>query len=129
MKSRTILAALIALASTLVAAAADLNGRWTAKFDSPIGEQIYTYVFATEEGKLTGTATFAHSMGEGDVKLSDIKLEGEKVSFVEKLDMNGFEMTITYTGKVDGDTMALTREVGDFGTEQITAKRTTDAKP
>lgn len=129
MKSRSILALLFALVSPLLLAAADLDGRWTSKFDSQIGEQNYVYVFAKENGHLTGTATFEHSMGSGEVKLKDIKVEGDAVSFTETLDMGGNELVITYTGKIEGDTMALTRQVGEFATEQITAKRTPPAKP
>ncbi|MBE2214383.1 MAG: hypothetical protein IAE82_10970 [Opitutaceae bacterium] len=129
MKIRTILTLALAIASPLLAAAADLAGRWTSRFDSQIGEQNYIYVFASENGQLSGTATYEHSMGKGDVKLKDIKLDGEKVSFTETLDMGGNALVITYTGKVEGDTMTLTRQVGEFATEQITAKRTPPAKP
>jgi hypothetical protein len=30
---------------------------------------------------------------------------------------------ITYTGKISGDEIKFTRKVGDFATEEITAKR------
>ena len=34
---------------------ADISGQWAAKFDSPVGEQSYTYDFVLKDGKLTGT--------------------------------------------------------------------------
>jgi hypothetical protein len=67
-------------------------------------------------------------MGKGDSILSEIKLAGENVSFVEKLDLNGVNLTVTYTGKISGDEMKLTRVVGDIATEQIVAKRVKDAE-
>jgi hypothetical protein len=33
------------------------------------------------------------------------------------------DIKITYTGKIDGDTIMFTRQVGDFATEELTAKR------
>jgi hypothetical protein len=113
------------LAVTGIARAADsgLVGKWKAEFDTQIGLQKYTYVFAVEDGKLTGKATFSHSMGEGDVALRDIKVEDDKVSFVEPFSFDGNEIPISYTGKLAGDELKLTRNVGDFATEELVAKR------
>src|SRR5437868_13455068 len=83
--------------------AADLAGKWTAEFDSPIGVQKYTYEFKAEGDKLTGKATFEHSMGKGDAPLKDIKVKDGDVSFVESMKIQDMEITITYTGKLAGD--------------------------
>ena len=111
------------LATALPAGAADLLGRWTAEFDSPIGVQKYVYEFNKSGDALTGQATFEHSMGKGTVQLKNLKVEGDKVSFEEPLSVNGEQITITYSGTLAGDEMKLTRVVGQFGTEQLTAKR------
>jgi len=124
MKIRLLVTLALALGFSTFAAAADLAGRWTSKFDSQIGEQNYVYVFAHEGDHLIGTASYEHSMGKGEVKLTGIKLDGDNVSFTESLNLGGNEIAITYTGKIDGDALTLTRQVGDFATEQITAKRT-----
>ncbi len=115
------LALLMALA--LPAAAADLPGRWTAEFDSPIGVQKYVYEFKNSGDALTGEATYEHSMGKGTVALKDLKVEGDKVSFNEPLTIDGNQITITYSGTLAGDELKLTRNVGDFGAEQLIAKR------
>jgi hypothetical protein len=120
-----ILALLLAVA--LPAAAADLAGRWTAEFDSPIGVQKYVYEFKKSGDALTGQATFDHSMGKGTVALQNLKLDGDKVSFDEPLTINGDTLTITYSGTLAGDELKLTRVVGNFGTEQLTAKRAAEA--
>ena len=116
-----ILALLLAFA--LPAAAADLPGKWTAEFDSPIGVQKYVYEFSKSGDTLTGQATYDHSMGKGTVQLKNLKLEGDKISFDEPLSINGDEITIVYSGTLAGDELKLTRKVGEFGTEQLTAKR------
>ena len=113
----------VLLAAALPASAADLVGRWAAEFDSPIGVQKYVYEFKNSGDTLTGQATFDHSMGKGTVDLKNLKVEGDKVTFTEPLTIDGNEITITYSGTLAGDELKLTRNVGDFGAEQLTAKR------
>jgi len=116
-----ILALLIAAA--MPAAAGDLLGRWTAEFDTPIGVQKYVYEFKKSGDALGGEATFERSIGSGTVQLKNVKVDGDKISFDEPLSVEGNELTITYSGTLAGDEMKLTRTVGQFGTEELTAKR------
>jgi hypothetical protein len=111
------------IATALPAATADLVGRWTAEFNSPIGVQKYVYEFKNSGDALTGEATFDHSMGKGTVPLKNLKVDGSKVTFDEPLSVNGEEITINYSGTLSGDELKLTRNVGQFGTEELTAKR------
>ena len=111
------------LAAALPAGAADLVGRWTAEFDSPIGMQKYVYEFKKTGDALAGEATFERSIGNGTVQLENVKVEGDKVTFNEPLKVDGNEITITYSGTLVGDELKLTRVVGEFGSEQLTAKR------
>jgi hypothetical protein len=120
---KTITLAAIALIGMGVARAADLAGKWTAEFESPIGVQKYVYEFKVDGDKITGKATYDHSMGKGESALTQIKLSGDDLSFVEQMKLDGNEITVTYTGKVAGDEIKFTRNVGDFGTEQLVAKR------
>ena len=128
MKLRFIGALLLLLATALPAAAAELAGRWTAEFDSPIGAQKYVYEFKKDAGVLTGAATYDHSMGKGTVALKNVKVDGDKVSFEEPLTVDGNTITILYSGTMSDTELKLSRVVGDFGTEQLTAKRA-DASP
>lgn len=116
-----ILALLLSVA--LPAAAAELPGRWTAEFESPIGVQKYVFEFKKTGDALTGEATFERSIGNGAVPLQNVKVDGDKVSFDEPLSIDGNSLTISYTGTLAGDELKLTRVVGDFGSEQLTAKR------
>jgi hypothetical protein len=110
---------LISFALTLSAVAAGIDGKWQAKFDTPVGEQHYTYDFKSDGGKLTGTA--ANDMGSTEIKEGVI--EGDTISFVENLDFNGNAIHIQYKGTISGDEIKFVRKVGDFATEEFVAKR------
>ena len=103
--------------------AADVAGQWHAEFDTQIGLQKYTYTFKVDGDKVTGTAAFERETGQGEVALKDVKIEGDKISFVEPLKFEDQEISITYAGTVAGDEMKLTRQVGDIATEELVAKR------
>lgn len=114
---------LLAIVTMLLAAtpafAADINGKWKAEFDTPIGQQHYTYDLHVDGAKLTGTAK--NDMGESELK--EGKVDGDSISFVETLSFDGNTIRIVYTGKIAGDQIKFTRQVGDFGSEDIVANR------
>jgi len=115
-----LLAIVLALATTASARAADITGKWTATFDTQIGVQNYTYEFDVKDGKLTGKAKSTN----GESALAEGKVDGDKVSFVENLNFQGNEIRITYTGTiVSADEIKFTRNVADFATEELVAKR------
>lgn len=105
------------------ALAADIAGTWKAEFDTQVGTQKYTFVFAMDGDALTGTASFERMGETGEAELHDCALEGDAVSFVETLDFQGTEIPITYTGTVAGDAIEFVRRVGDFAEEKFTATR------
>jgi hypothetical protein len=123
MKTRFLGILALLMAAALPASAAELAGRWTAEFDSPIGMQKYVYEFQKTGDALTGQATYERSIGNGTAPLKNVKLDGDKITFEEPLSVEGNEITITYSGTMAGDELKLTRTVGEFGTEQLTAKR------
>ncbi len=107
----------------LPALAADVTGKWTTEFDSQIGKQKYTFDLKVDGEKVTGKAHYERMGQAGDVDLQEGKLVGDKLSFVEVDTFQGNELRIVYTGKVKGDEIALTRDVGGFAKEEIVAKR------
>jgi len=111
----------LALSLTLAAQAADISGKWTAEFDTQIGVQKYTYEFKVQDGKLTGTATSAN----GSTEIQEGKVSGDDVSFVEMLNFEDMKIRVEYKGKAAGDEIKFTRQVGEFATEQLVAKRAT----
>jgi hypothetical protein len=103
------------------ASAADVSGTWKASFDTAIGQQNYTYVFAAKGTALTGT--IESEMG-GKSEIVDGKIDGEKISFVEVFKYDGMEIRITYTSQTaSADEIRFTRQVGEFATEEVVAKR------
>lgn len=115
------LAVLLALSFSPVLALADAAGTWTATFDSQVGPQTYTYVFAVEGTTLTGTAK--NSLVEMATEIKDGKIEGDVITFVENLNYQGQELVITYKGTIAGDEIKFTRMVGEIATEELVAKR------
>ena len=112
---------LVALcAVTGVALAADVSGTWTASFDTQVGKQEYTYTLKAEGTSLTGTAK---SNLIGDSTLSDGKVDGDKISFVEKGSYQGMPIQFNYTGEIAGDEIRFKRELMGFPAEEFVAKR------
>lgn len=105
------------------ARAADVTGKWSAEFDTQVGVQKYVFDFKLDGEKLSGKASFERMGQKGEADLKGGTLVGDVVSFTEMLDFQGNQIPITYTGKVAGDEMKLTRKVGDFAVEEIVAKR------
>lgn len=117
---RKIALALLFVAFTAVGAhAADFNGKWTAEFDTQMGPQKYAYEFHVDGATVTGKAISE----QGETAITEGKIDGDNITFVEALSMNGMDIKITYTGKIAGDEIKFTRKVGDFATEELTAKR------
>jgi hypothetical protein len=113
----------VAAAETAAAPATDLTGKWSSEFDSQVGVQKYVFDLKQDGAKLSGTASFERMGEKGQVELKEGKVEGGQVTFVEMLDFQGTSIRIEYKGQLSGDEMKLTRQVGDFATEQIVAKR------
>ena len=116
-------AGLALLLFAVPAHAADVTGKWTAEFDSQVGVQKYVFDLKADAGKVTGKASFERMGQKGDVELKDGRLTGDDISFVEMLDFQGTTVAISYTGKVAGDEIKFTRNVGDFAKEDFVAKR------
>ena len=76
-----LIAALIFCSSLCIATAAEIAGTWTSEFDSQIGPQKYVYTFTEDGDKITGKASYEHSMGKGESQLKDIKVEERRHLF------------------------------------------------
>jgi enterochelin esterase-like enzyme len=128
MKTAIILLALL-VASSLHALAADVTGTWKADFETQRGLQKYTFTLKQEGEKVTGKASVEREGEKRDAEFKEGKVEGDKVTFVETINAQGNDLRITYTGKISGDEIKFTREVGEFGKSEATAKRQASAQP
>ncbi|MEP0345430.1 alpha/beta hydrolase-fold protein [Rhodopirellula bahusiensis] len=100
-----------------------LSGVWKVDFDTQIGVQSYVMTFGKDGGELSATAKAEVGGRSRDVTFEQVELNGDTVSFVENLNFGGNEIRIKYEGKIDGDAIMFLRKVGDFATEEATAKR------
>lgn len=121
MKNTIILLTIAAL--PLGAYAADVTGTWKAEFDTQIGVQKYTFELKQDGNTVTGTASSDIGGEKNESKLADGKISVDAVSFVELLNFRGNALRITYKGTASGNEIALAREVGEFASEKLVAKR------
>jgi hypothetical protein len=120
-------ALLLGIAGSLPAA--DVTGKWKSEFDTQIGHLNYVYDLKSDGDKLTGKAIRTLDDTTNEIIITEGKLSGDTISFVEPLKIQDQDIRIEYSGKVAGDEMKLTRKVGDIATTEITAKREAEAAP
>ena len=113
------LALLVVSFGAMTALAADVAGKWTGTVTTPRGDQQITFNFKVDGAALTGTV----STMRGDTDITEGKIDGDNISFVQVLSFNGNDIRINYTGKVDGDSIKFTRTMGDRPATEFTATR------
>jgi hypothetical protein len=108
-----------AAAAPAAASKTDISGAWNFQVETSAGAGSPTFTFKQDGEKLTGQykGAFGEAPLTGTVK-------GNKVDFSIKVDAQGQQVTINYTGTVESDgTMKGTAQLGDFGSGTWTAKR------
>jgi hypothetical protein len=120
---KSVVLAVLVLCSVACLFAADITGKWKSEFESQVGSQKYTFEFKVEKGKITGTATANVSGTDMKSKITDGKVEGDKISFSESLDYNGQALAIEYKGTISGDEIKVERNVTGTSDGTITLKR------
>ena len=86
-----------------VTAAAVVDGKWVAK--TPSG--VETYAFKSSGTKLEGSIS---ETSGAERPISDGKVGGDKISFVDTIPVGGEDFKFLYKGVVKGDTIEMTRE-------------------
>jgi hypothetical protein len=116
---KTILLALVAMfCLTFVAAAASVDGKWTAEVPGRNGTQTNTFTFKTSGDKVEGSVTTQR----GDTPIADGKLAGDTLTFtITRAGRNG-EQKVSYTGTVKGDSIDFSVDAGR-GPQTFTAKK------
>jgi hypothetical protein len=113
---RALLVALLAAC----AFAADVNGKWKAKFEAPNGQTIEsTFDLKAEGPNLAGTVTGR----SGEVKIQEGKIEGDNITFSVLRNFNGQDFKIGYKGKLEADEIKMTVSFGEDRTFDMVAKR------
>ena len=110
----------IAAVFAMVAAAADVTGKWVAQVPGRDGQtREVVYKLKSEGAKLTGTMSGPQG---ADVAISDGKVEGDSIAFTVKLEFNGNSMVRNYSGVVAGDEIKMKSQT-QRGAQEFVAKR------
>ncbi len=116
---KVFLLVVLALSCLVSVYAADPTGKWATTINTQIGDMPYTCNFKAEGDKLTGKA----SSQFGEIEITEGKINGDQISFVENIKDQDMPIRIEYKGKISGDAIKFTRQVGEFATEEFVAKR------
>ncbi len=87
--------------------------------ETPNGSSQQTYTLKADGDKLSGTVKSAR----GETEIQDGKVSGDDISFVVVRKFNDNEFRMQYTGKLDGDDLKLTVDMGERGKREMVAKR------
>jgi hypothetical protein len=105
MKYKILAIGAVLLLCVAAALAADVTGKWVAETQGRNGPQQITFNLKQEGTKVTGSITTTR----GENPISDGKIEGDDVSFVQTMSFGGNEMKMVWKGKVSGDEIKFTR--------------------
>ena len=97
----------------------DVTGAWAFQIETPNGTGTPTFTFKQEGEKLTGQykGRFGEAPLTGNIK-------GNTIDFTLKVESEGQELTITYTGTIEKDgTMKGTLKLGGADSGKWTGKR------
>lgn len=98
-------------------------GEWDAEFNTPGGPQPLKLIIKVDGEKISGTA----KRSRGDVALTGT-IKGDDIVFSYTVEYNGNAVTLTFAGKVKGDSMGGTVSFNDSASDEWSAKRVA-AKP
>ena len=106
---------IVGILLSMVAMAADVNGKWKAEFTTADGTQrVNTFSFKADGGTLTGTVAGA----QDETPIKNGKISGDDISFSAERPFG----TFTYTGKISGNEIKFKVSFNDQNIE-MTAKR------
>ncbi len=101
------------------------GGIWHSRFETPFGTQTYHLHFAiNDDGSATAKAEVESSDDKRNVEFTDVKTDGDTISFVEVQKFGEREMRIGYTGKLEGQKLVLIRSFGNREGQELLATRT-----
>jgi hypothetical protein len=105
-------------AAAPAAGAVNVTGTWSATVETSQGTGNPTFTFKQEGETLTGN--YKGQLGEAPLKGT---VKGSDISFMMKLNVQGQDFEITYTGKVEGSSMKGKAVLGQLGEATWTAKK------
>lgn len=109
---------LIMLAISLSAQEVNVTGDWEMTITTPRGERTQDVNFKQEGEKLTVTM-----QGRGGEVTAEGTVKGNEIEWTITRSTPRREFTMTYTGKIEGDTMSGEVQMGDFGSGEWKATK------
>src|SRR4030095_13364558 len=108
-----------AASASAAAADLDISGVWNFSVETAAGSGAATMTFKQDGKNLSGT--YEGQLGKADLKGA---LEGSDIRFSFKVDAQGQQLEVTYTGKVEGkDSMRGPGKLGEVAEGTWTASR------
>jgi hypothetical protein len=97
---------------------ADVTGTWKMTVETQAGSGNPTVMLKQEGENLTGT--YKGQLGEAPLKGT---VKGNDIQFSFKVNAQGQDLDIEYSGTVDGNTMKGKVKLGSFGEGTFTGKK------
>jgi hypothetical protein len=97
---------------------ADVSGEWVFEVETDAGSSSPMVTFKQEGGKLTGQ--FKGAFGEAPLTGT---VKGAEISFSFKVQAQGAEVTVTYTGTIEKSLMKGRVQTGDLHSGAWSATR------
>jgi hypothetical protein len=100
-------------------AAPDVTGEWDASYVTPLGPQELKIYLQQEGPRISGhtSSEFGEFQVRGSINGNDVKFSWAEVD-------GGKNISVSVTGKVDGDTITGTATIGERGAGAFKAERT-----
>ena len=95
------------------------DGSWNLVIKSPMGDQTSTLTLQAEGATLTGSMSGAN----GASTVENGRAEGDQLSWTAKI-TNPMPLTLEFSGKVSGDSLAGSVNLGAFGSAPFSGART-----
>ncbi len=112
------IAALGAFSTIAVAADANVSGTWNMNVETQAGAGAPVFTLTQKGADITGN--YKGTLGEAPVTGT---VKGNEVTLKYSISAQGMDLTVTYTGTVEGDTMKGKVSLGDLGEGTFTGKK------
>ncbi len=119
-KSLIALCAMALLVIPMSALQANVAGDWEISSEGPRGTRT-TNIHIEQDGEKI-TVTMPGMRGGGEIK-AEGTIKGNDIEWSITRQTQRGDITITYKGTVEGNTMSGTVQMGDFGSREWTAKK------
>jgi len=107
--------ALLLMAATLLA---DVTGKWSATVETDAGSGSPSFVFKQSGETLTGT--YSGLFGEAPINGT---VKGDDIEWSFKASQDGESVTVKYKGKISGNQIKGSVELGSLGSGTFTATK------